>query len=83
MCFSEEEKALLSYAADIEGCSVERFVQTHVQQAVEETIRRHSVVVLNREDSIKFAEALLAPPKPASPRMKEALAFYRATVTDR
>lgn len=80
--FSEEQMALLEQAAQIEGCSVESFVHTHAREAAEETIRRSHTIVLNREDSEKFAEALLAAPRPASPRMKEALALYRATVRE-
>lgn len=80
---TSEDKALLERAAQIEGCSVAVFVISHVREAAEEVVRRHETISLNRAESLRFAKALIAPPRPPTRRAKEALALYRKTVKER
>ena len=78
-----EDKALLERAAGLEGCTVTRFVVSHLRAAAEEIVRRHDTVRLNQAESRRFVTALLAPPKPPAKRMRAALALHRKTVTER
>jgi uncharacterized protein (DUF1778 family) len=80
---TSDDKALLERAAGIEGCSVAVFVISRVREAAEEVVRRHETIRLNREESLRFAKALLSPPKAPSKRLKEAVALYRQTVKER
>ncbi|MCB1224307.1 MAG: DUF1778 domain-containing protein [Verrucomicrobiales bacterium] len=77
------DKALLERAAGIEGCSVAAFVVSCAREAAEKVVRRHETIQLNRAESLRFAKALLAPPKAPSKRLKEAVTHYRATVKER
>ncbi|MEY4483972.1 MAG: hypothetical protein RL693_1424 [Verrucomicrobiota bacterium] len=78
-----EDKALLERASGLEGCSVAVFVLSHVRAAAEEVVRRHDTIRLNQSESKRFVNALLATPKPAAKRMRQALALHRKTVTER
>lgn len=80
---TEEDKALLERAADLEGCSVAVFVMSHVKVAAEKVVRRHDTVKLNQAESRRFVNALLAPPKAPTKRMRAALELHRKTVTER
>lgn len=77
------DKALLERAAGLEGCSVGRFVISHSRAAAEKVVREREVIRLNAEQSRRFVEALLAPPRPPTRRFKSALALYRKTVIER
>lgn len=77
------DKALLEQAANLEGTSVASFVVSHTRAAAEKLIFEHQVIRLDMKESRRFVEALLAPPRPATKRMKQALADYRKTVTER
>jgi uncharacterized protein (DUF1778 family) len=59
---SREQKELLQWAADLEGRSLTDFVVSHAQNAAVQTISEHTVIKLNRADSIAFAESLQSPP---------------------
>ena len=80
---TQEDKALLERAAGLKGCSVTTFVITHVRAAAQEIVREHDIIRLNQAESRRFVAALLAPPKPPTKRMREALALYRSQVTER
>jgi uncharacterized protein (DUF1778 family) len=78
-----DDKALLVRAAGLEGCSVTRFVISHVRAAAEEIVSRHDTVRLSQAESRRFVAALLARPKSPAKRTREALALHRRTVTER
>jgi uncharacterized protein (DUF1778 family) len=78
-----DDKALLERAAGLEGCSVAVFVISHVRAAAEEIVRRHDTVKLNQIESRRFVDALLAPVKAPTKRMRTALDLHRKTVTER
>ncbi len=80
---TSDDKALLERAAALEGCSVAVFVVSHVRAAAEEIVRRHDTVRLNQAESRRFVEAVLAPVKPPTKRMRTALDLHRKTVTER
>src|SRR5580658_7291237 len=78
-----EDKALFERAAVLEGCSVGAFVVLKVRAAAEKVVQVHETIRLNQQESRRFIKALLAPPRPATKRFKEALKMYRDTVTER
>jgi len=77
---TREDKQIFQEAAALEGRSMATFVILHAREAAEETIARRNVIRLNAADSRRFVEALLAPPRPPTARMKRALKLYRETV---
>jgi uncharacterized protein (DUF1778 family) len=77
---SAEDKAIISQAAAIAGQSVGSFVLSEVRKAAVQTIETRERIVLNAEQSRRFVEALLAPPRPPTKRMIEAMRAYKATV---
>jgi uncharacterized protein (DUF1778 family) len=78
-----DDKALLKRAAGLEGCSVAVFVISHVRAAAEEIVHRHNTVKLSQSESRRFVDALLAPPKAPTKRMRTALDLHGKTVTER
>ncbi len=56
------------------------FVITHARLAAEEILARRNVIRLNAAESRRFVEALLAPPRPPTPRMMESIRLYRKSV---
>lgn len=80
---TSDDKALLERAAGLEGCSVTVFVVSHVRAAAQEAVRRHDNVKLNQTESRRFVEALLAPVKAPTKRMRKAMDLHRKTVTER
>jgi len=78
-----EDKALFERAAGLEGCSVGAFVVLKVRAAAEKVVRGHESVRLNQSESRRFVKALLAPPRPATKRFKDALKTYRKSVIER
>ena len=74
------DKQMFQQAASLEGRSMATFVIAHAREAAEQLIARRKVVRLTAEDSRRFVEALLAPPRPATARMKRALKLHRETV---
>ena len=61
---TSEQKALFQRAADLSGRTLTDFVVASTQAAAEEIVRDREVIVLSPSDSIRFVEALLAPPEP-------------------
>ena len=80
MRVAAEDKAIISQAAAIAGQSVGNFILTEARKAAVQTIETRQRIVLNVEQSRRFVEALLAPPRPPTARMKRALKLYRETV---
>ena len=78
-----EDKALLERAALLEGCSLGRFVVAHSRAAAEKVVRERQTIRLNAQESRRFVQALLSPPRPPTPGFREALALYRETVIER
>lgn len=59
---TSEQKELLQLAATLEGRSVTDFVVSNATIAARRTIEEHTIIKLNRADSIAFVESLLNPP---------------------
>jgi uncharacterized protein (DUF1778 family) len=72
-----EQKKLLERAAALEGRSLTDFVLSSAQAAAAETISRHELLKLTREDQDVFVAALLKPPAP-NKALRTAAARYRA-----
>lgn len=79
---TSEDKELLERAATLEGCSLAMFVTSRMRAAAEEVVRRHETIQLNRGESLRFAKALLTPPRAPAKRLKDALVLYRTTVKE-
>jgi len=78
---SSEDKEIIAKAAAIAGQSLGGFILSEARKAAVQTLETRQRVVLNAEQSRRLVDALLAPPRPATARMKRALKLYRATVT--
>jgi uncharacterized protein (DUF1778 family) len=59
-----EIHAMLKRAAEIEGRTLTDFVVAAAQEAARKTILETEIIRLSREDQIRFAEAMLHPPRP-------------------
>ena len=69
----------LRRAAEIQGRTVSDYVAATLQAAVRKDITEVEIIRLSREDSEKFAAALIDPP-PANAAMKRAIARHRRLV---
>jgi len=69
----------LRRAAEIQGRTVSDYVAATLQAAVRKDITEVEIIRLSREDSEKFAAALIDPP-PANAAMKRAIAHHRRLV---
>ena len=76
---SQETKALIQKAADLEGRSLTDFVVTTVQSAAYQVIERHQTLKLSLEDSEAFVEAILNPQEP-NEALKLAALKYQQTM---
>ena len=79
---SPEDKAIIARAAAIAGQSVGSFVLAQARNAAIETLETRERIVLNAGQSRRFVEALLAPPRPPTERMKRAMEIHRQTVSE-
>ena len=77
---SPDDKTIIARAAALVGQSVASFVLAQARKAALDILEVSERVVLNAAQSRRFVEALLAPPRPASPALLEAARVYRATV---
>lgn len=77
-----EDKKLIEKAAALSGVSVSAFIKTHLRKAALDVFEEEQVVKLNVEDSLKFAEALLTPPKPTPAVFKKAWKSYKDSVVE-
>jgi uncharacterized protein (DUF1778 family) len=75
-----DDKAVIARAAALAGQSVGSFIVTEARKAALQTIESRERIILNAEQSRRFVEALLAPPRPPTKRMIEAMRAYKATV---
>ena len=75
-----EDKAIISQAAAIAGQSVGSFILSEARKAAVQTLETRQRILLNAEQSRRLVEALLAPPRPPTPRMIAAMRAYKATV---
>ena len=78
-----EDKQLIEKAAAMSGISVSAFVKMRLREAALEVIEQERVIRLNAEDSLRFAEALLAPPKKLPAAFKEGWKRYKEEVEER
>jgi uncharacterized protein (DUF1778 family) len=74
---SNEQKALFQQAAMLSTRTLSEFVVASAQEAATRIIEAHETIRLEREDQIRFVEALLNPPKPSA-RLQQAALQYRA-----
>lgn len=79
---SEDVKALIERAANLEGRSLSDFVVQSAHQAALETIERHEVIRLPAEESRRLAELLLDPPEP-NEALREAAARHARLIESR
>ena len=77
---SRQDKALIEQAAVIAGQSAGTFVVTQARAAAERVVNEHDVIRLTREESRRFVEALLSPPRPPTAAMRKAMREYRRSV---
>jgi uncharacterized protein (DUF1778 family) len=77
---SQETKALVQKAADLEGRTLTDFVVTSVQAAAYRVIEHHQMLKLSIEDSEAFVGAILNPPKP-NEALKSAALRYKQTMS--
>jgi uncharacterized protein (DUF1778 family) len=77
---SQETKALVQKAADLEGRTLTDFVISSVQAAAYKVIEQHQTLKLSLEDSEAFANAVLNPPQP-NEALKSAALRYKKTIS--
>ena len=77
---SPEYKAIIAQAAAIAGQSVGSFILSEARKAAVQTLETRQRIVLGARQSRKLVDALLAPPRPPTERMKRATKLYRNTV---
>ena len=67
-------------AAELEGRKVAPFAVTHLVNRARKIIQEAETIRLNESESRRFMEALLAPPRKATPEFKRAFKAYRESV---
>ena len=77
---STDLHAMLKRAAELQGRTMTDFVVSAVQLAAQEAIETAEVIRLSLADQECFAQALLAPPRPA-PALKRAFARRRKLIS--
>jgi uncharacterized protein (DUF1778 family) len=78
---SQETKALVQRAADLEGRTLTDFVISSVQAAACKVIEQHQTLKLNLEDSEAFVDAVLNPTEP-NEALKALALRYRQEISD-
>ena len=74
-----EVKAQWQQAADILGCTLTSFVVNSTQEAASKVIAQHCLLMLGRQDSEAFVDAVLNPSEP-SEGLKAAALRYKHLV---
>jgi len=74
------DKAIISQGAALAGQSVSSFMVSEARKAALQTIESRERIVLTAAQSRRFVEALLAPPRPLTARMREAMRAYKNSV---
>lgn len=77
---SDDDKAVIAQAAALSGQTVSSFVLFQARKAALETFEAHNRILINASESRLFVEALLAPARSPSARMKRAMKLHEATV---
>jgi uncharacterized protein (DUF1778 family) len=77
---SQETKALVQKAADLEGRTLTDFVISSVQAAAYKVIEQHQTLKLSLEDGEAFVNAVLNPPQP-NEALKSAALRYKKTIS--
>ena len=72
---SAEEKELLKWAADLQGCSLTEFVVRSEREAARKAVKEHQMMSLTARDTEAFVKALLKPPAP-SKKLRRAATRY-------
>lgn len=76
---SPDLRNLLKRAAEIQGRTMTDFVVSAAREAAMQAIEKAEIIKLTMADQECFANALLAPPKPAKP-MRRAFARHRKLI---
>lgn len=61
---SAEQKTLIKEAAELRGVSVSNFLASAAYSEAVKTLQEHQSIILNREESERFAQVLINPPEP-------------------
>ena len=77
---SPDLKRLFQHAAELQGVTLSDFLIQSLRQAALRTVQDHEILRLNKRDSLRFAKALLSPPKPNA-RIRAAARRYRRVVS--
>ena len=75
------DKQLFRKAAALEGRSLAKFITLHTREVARQVINQSNLIQLDADQSRRFVEALLAPPRPPTAALKRAMARYRRDVT--
>ena len=78
---TEEQKQMISLAADYEGLSITDFAVRHLMAISRRVVEEARVTELSKRDQEAFVEALLNPPEPNSP-LRSAFQLYCDTVKE-
>ena len=74
------DKQLFQKAAAIEGRSLAKFITLHTREVARRIVNQNNLIQLDAAQSRQFVEALLAPPRPPTPAMRESIRAYRRSV---
>ena len=74
------DKQLFKRAATIEGRSMATFVIAHAREVARQIINQSNLIQLNADESVRFVDALLAPPRQPTPAMTDSILAYRQSV---
>ncbi len=75
-------KRRIEQAAAVEGKTVSGFIVSSALENAEKAVRRHEAMVLDREDAMRFFDAIADPPPP-NDRLRTALEEHRRLVDSR
>ena len=79
---SEVAKRRIEQAASVEGKAVSAFIVSSALENAERTVRRQETMALNREDAIRFFDALANPPA-LNDKLRAALKEHKRRVESR
>jgi uncharacterized protein (DUF1778 family) len=76
------DKQLFQKAAAIEGRSMAKFVIVHVREVARQIVNQSNLIQLEADQSRRFVEALLAPPREPAAALKKAMVRHRRQATE-
>ena len=79
---SEVAKRRIEQAASVEGKAVSAFIVSSALENAERTVRRQETMALDREDAIRFFDALANPPA-LNDKLRAALKEHKRRVESR